>query len=188
MASPYGHALVGLGLFNLFYPRRVVSRTTKGLLYGLVILGACSPDLDFLPGLFLWNPGRFHHGPFHSLGMAVALSMIAGFLITFLGRAHSFIKTTGFIFILIFSHLVLDFITEDHKPPFGFPLFWPLSETYYLSSRSILPFVERNFSNPAFWGQILRVFMVESLLFLPFFLLSRRLRGRGVEKPPQIKP
>ena len=183
MASPYGHALVGLGLFNLCYPRWFASRRKTGLIYGLVILGTCSPDLDFLPGIFLGNPGRFHHGPFHSLGMAVALSLTTGVLMAFFGKRHSSSKTTSFIFILIFSHLVLDFFTEDFKPPFGFPLFWPLSETYYISPWSILPYVERNFSNPAIWSQIVRVFIVESLFFLPFFFLSWRLRGRGKEDP-----
>ena len=181
MASPYGHALVGLGLFNLCFPRPVASRIKAGLLYGLVILGSCSPDLDFLPGIFLGNPSRFHHGPFHSLGMAVALSLTAGVLIAFFGKRLSFSKTTSFVFALIFFHFVLDFFTEDFKPPFGFPLFWPLSETYYISSWSILPYVERNFSNPTIWSQIVRVFIVESLFFLPFFFLSWRFRGRGKE-------
>ena len=49
-------------------------------------------------------------------------------------------------------------------------LFWPLSENYYISPWSILPHVERNFSNPAIWRQTLRVFLVETLLFLPFLL------------------
>lgn len=177
MSSPYGHALVGLGLFNLCYPRWATSRKKTGLLYGLVILGACSPDLDFLPGILMGNPGRFHHGPFHSLGMAVGLSLVIGVLIAFLGKQHSFIKTTGLVFILIFSHLVLDFITEDPNPPFGFPLFWPLSDSNYISSQPILPYVMRDFSNPAIWGQIVRVFIFESLFFLPFFFLSWRLRG-----------
>jgi membrane-bound metal-dependent hydrolase YbcI (DUF457 family) len=170
MASPYGHVLVGLGLVNLCYPRWITARNKTLLLYGLVVLGACSPDLDFLPGIFLGNPSLFHHGLFHSLGMAVGLSLSAGALIALFGKGHSIIKISGFVFILIFSHLVLDFFTEDLKPPFGFMLFWPLSGNYYLSPWSILPHVERNFSNPVIWSQILRVFLVESLLFLPFFL------------------
>jgi inner membrane protein len=185
MASPYGHALVGLGLFNLCYPRRDASRAKVFLLYGVVILGACSPDLDFLPGIFLGNPGRFHHGLFHSLGMALALSLTFGFLIAFFGKPYSMAKTTALVFVLVISHLALDFFTEDLKPPFGFPLFWPLSETYYISSWWILPHVERNFSNPTIWTQTLKVFLAESLFFLPFFFFSRRLRGDGTKEPPK---
>ena len=178
MASPYGHALVGLGLFNLCYPPGIASRRKTVLLYGLVILGACSPDLDFLPGMLLGNIGRFHHGPSHSLGMAMGLTLTAGVLMALFGKRPSTIRITSFIFILVFSHLVLDFFTEDFNPPFGFPLFWPLSETYYISPWSILPYVERNFSNPAIWSQIRKVFLVESLLFLPFFFyfLKRKIR------------
>jgi membrane-bound metal-dependent hydrolase YbcI (DUF457 family) len=185
MASPYGHALVGLGLLNLCYPRWIASGMKAVLLYGLVILGACSPDLDFLPGLLLGNPSRFHHGLFHSLGMAVGLYLSAGVLAALFGKEPTFSKPTGFIFSLIFSHLLLDFFTEDFTPPFGFPLFWPLSQTYYISPWSILPYVERNFSNPAIWRQTIRVFTVESLLFLPFFFLSLRFRRCGGEEPPK---
>jgi len=178
MASPYGHALVGLSLFNLCYPRPVTSRINTWLLYGLVIVGALAPDLDFLPGLFLGNPSRFHHGPFHSLGTAVGLSLMAGFLITFLGRTRSFLKTSAFIFILVFSHLFLDFFTEDIKPPYGFPLFWPASETYFISPWWFIPHVERNFILPHFWIQVFRVMLVESFLFLPLFFFSRRLKSK----------
>jgi inner membrane protein len=185
MASPYGHALVGLGLFNLIYPRWFGSRGKTGLIFGLVMLGSCSPDLDFLPGIFSGNPGRFHHGPFHSLGAAVVLSLTIGILVAIYNKRPSFYKISAFVFALVFSHLLLDFFTMDPKPPFGFPLFWPITETYYISSWPILPCVERNFSNPAIWGQTLRVFLVESLFFLPFFFLSRRVRDHGVEPPPK---
>jgi inner membrane protein len=181
MASPYGHALVGLGLLNLCCPRWVSGRWKSILVYGLVVFGACSPDLDFLPGLLVGNLSRFHHGPFHSLGMAIALSLSTGILIAFWGKPPSLFRITGFVFILIFSHLVLDFFTEDLKPPFGFPLFWPFSRTYYLSSWPVLPYVDRGFSNPAIWSQIIRIFIVENLFFLPFFFLSRKLRGDGAE-------
>ncbi len=171
MASPYGHALVGLSLFNLCYPRPVTSRINTWLLYGLVVLGALAPDLDFIPGLFLGNPGRFHHGFFHSLGTAVGLSLMAGFLIAFLGWTRSFLKTSGFIFILVFSHLFLDFFTEA---PSGFPMFWPVSETYFLSSVPIFPRVLRTWGHPDFWTQALFCFSVESVLLIPLWIISWR--------------
>jgi hypothetical protein len=224
MASPYGHGLIGLGIFNFCYPRWFASGRKTFLMYGLVVLGACLPDLDFLPGIFSGNPSRFHHGPFHSLGLAMGLSLIVGLLVAIfvsskiefitqrvlfscvgfyrkplgeLGEAERIVvprpkggawrfrkgsffgKTTGFIFALIFSHLLLDLFTEDLKAPYGFPLFWPFSETYVISSRPFLPYVMRDWTNPVFRGQIIRVFLVESLLFLPFFFLSWWLKRRG---------
>jgi inner membrane protein len=177
MSSPYGHGLIGLGLFNLCYPRWFASRRKTLLLYGLVVLGVCSPDLDFLPGIFYGNPARFHHGPFHSLGLAVGLSLTVGILAAIIRIGSSFSKTAGFVFALIFSHLVLDFFTEDLKPPYGFPLFWPVSETYVISSWPFLPYVERDLTNPVFWRQMVRVFILESLFCLSFFFLSWRLKG-----------
>lgn len=180
MASPYGHGLIGLGIFNFCYPRCFASGRKTFLLYGLVVLGACLPDLDFLPGIFSGNPGWFHHGLFHSLGLAAGLSLAFAVLVSiFFRKRSSLSKTTGFVFTLIFSHLLLDFFTEDLKAPYGFPLFWPFSETYVISSRPFLPHVMRDWTNPVFWSQIIRVFLVESLLFLPFFFLSWRLKRRG---------
>jgi inner membrane protein len=177
MASPFGHALVGLGLFNLCYPRVTASRAKTLMLYGLVILGACFPDLDFLPGLFLGHPGRFHHGLFHSLGMAVGLSLTIGAFMAFFGKPPSFLKSSIFVFALIFSHLLLDFFTEDPKSPFGFPVFWPVSDVYFISPWWFLPQVERNYALPHFWDQVRRVMLVESLFFIPFFLYSLKERG-----------
>ncbi len=178
MSSPYGHGLIGLGLFHLCYPRWFASRRKTFLMYGLVVLGVCLPDLDFLPGIFSGNPGRFHHGPFHSLGSAVGLSLTIGILGTIIRRS-TFVKTFGFVFALLFSHLLLDFFTEDLKGPYGFPLFWPFSGTYVISPRPFLPYVMRDLTNPVFWSQTARVFIVETLLFLPFFFLSWKLKRGG---------
>jgi len=185
MSSPYGHSLVGLGLFHLYYPRWFASCGKTLLIYGLVILGACSPDLDFLPGIFVGNPSRFHHGYFHSLGMAMVLSLTVGFLLTIFRFRSSFGKTVGFVLTLVFSHFLLDFFTADFSPPYGFPLLWPFSETYFISPWPILPFVERDLTNPAFWDQAIRVFTVESLFFLPFFWLCWRLRKIGNQRLPK---
>jgi inner membrane protein len=185
MASPYGHALVGLGLLNLCYPRWAAFRWKNGLIIALVIIGAWSPDMDFLPGLVLGNPSRFHHGLFHSLGMALVLSLTIGILTAIFIKKASLSKISGFIFALFFSHLLLDFFTADPKAPFGFPLFWPLTEAYYISPWPILPCVERDIANPAFWSQTSLVFIVESLFFLPFFFLSRKARKLRAEEPPK---
>ncbi len=225
MSSPYGHGLVGLGLFHFCYPRWFASRRRTLLFYGLAVLGACAPDLDFLPGIFSGNPSQFHHGSFHSLGMAIGLSLATGLFLKVMpwyrmtklfivqgsrfkvqGKtidhvpySGSFLESSkarmnnsywslmiaGFVFALVFSHLLLDYFTEDLKPPFGFPLFWPFSGTYFISSWPVLPYVERDLANPNFWGQIVRVFIVESLLFLPFFFLSLWFKGRKAEEPPK---
>jgi len=92
MASPYGHAIIGLSLLNLYYPRLPFTPKKNFGLYGLAALGACLPDLDFVPGIFLGNPSRFHHGISHSLGMAIILSVLASLLMTIYKWFHGFRK------------------------------------------------------------------------------------------------
>jgi len=182
MATPYGHALVGLSLFNLMYPHKVIPRIKAGLLYGLVVLVTLSPDLDFLPGILLGNTSRFHQGPSHSLGMAIGLSLVGGLIISIIWRDLNFFKISRLIFLLVFSHLLLDFFTEDLKPPFGFPFFWPVTETCFLSPWPIIPHVSRDIADPKFWGHNMMVVLFESLLFLPLFFLSWKCGNYPKEK------
>lgn len=187
MATPFGHAMTGLTLYHLFRPAQPLSAKKSGVIYGLVILGACAPDLDFLPGLLFLDPGRFHHGLWHSLGAALLFSSAAGLGVRrFLGTS-SFFKTGGFVFLLFFSHLFLDFFTEDPIPPFGFPLFWPLHQDPVISPLSLFPYVLRHPNHRDFWGHSFLSLAVEGFLLLPFFILSLRNRGRSLpfsESPP----
>ena len=155
MATPYGHTLAGLSLFNLWYPRAGFPQKKGALVYGLVALGASFPDLDFIPGLILGQGGRFHHGYSHSLGFAIGVSLLAAILVKWIRPGFTFIKTGGFVLCLILSHLILDFFTEAPK---GFPLFWPFTETKFLSSIPILPRVERTWGNPDLWNRDCFVF------------------------------
>jgi membrane-bound metal-dependent hydrolase YbcI (DUF457 family) len=41
---------------------------------------------------------------------------------------------------IVLSHLLLDFLTKDTGPPFGMPLFWPASKTYFISP--VTPFLD----------------------------------------------
>ncbi len=174
MATPYGHTLAGLSLFNLWYPRAGFSQKKGVLVYGLAALGASLPDLDFIPGLILGQGGRFHHGYSHSLGLAIGVSLMAGGLIKWIRPGLTFIKTSGFVCCLILSHLFLDYFTEAPK---GFPLFWPFTENNFLSAIPILPRVERNWGNPDLWSQGLFCLLVESFLLLPLWVSSWRRRA-----------
>jgi inner membrane protein len=169
MATPYGHTLAGLSLFNLWYSRTNLSNKKGVLVYGLIALIASFPDLDFIPGLILGQGERFHHGYSHSLGMVFTISLIVVILFKLIESEAPLLKTGGFVFSLILSHLFLDYITEAPK---GFPLFWPFTETNALSSLPILPRVERNIANPEILSQALFCFSVESFLLLPLWAAS----------------
>jgi membrane-bound metal-dependent hydrolase YbcI (DUF457 family) len=172
MATPYGHTLVGLSLLNLWVPQGGITRK-NWIVYGLAILGASFPDLDFIPGLILGQGGRFHHGYFHSIGIAIGLGLIAGFsLIMHQGKFPIF-RIMALALCLDLSHLLLDFFTEAPK---GFPLFWPFTEAKFLSVVPILPRVERAWGHPDLWPQALFCFTVETFLLMPLWVVSWRRR------------
>jgi membrane-bound metal-dependent hydrolase YbcI (DUF457 family) len=173
MATPYGHTLAGLSLLNLWYSRTGYSDKKGALVYGLVVLGASFPDLDFIPGLILGQAGRFHHGYFHSLGIAFSVSLIGAIFFKVIQPQGSFLKIGPLGLSLILSHLFLDYITEA---PNGFPLFWPFTEAKFLSPIPVFPRVERTLGYPEIWSQGLLCFFVETILLLPFWLISLRRR------------
>lgn len=170
MASPYGHTLAGLTILNLWFSQWPFKKR-KGSFYGWVILGASLPDLDFIPGLILGQGGRYHHGISHSIGFALLVSLLMGVATYLIKGKPAFIKAAALTFGLILSHLFLDYFTEAPK---GFPLFWPFTESLFLSPFSIFPRVERTWGHPQLWQQIRLCFLVESFLFIPFLATARR--------------
>jgi len=172
MATPYGHTLLGLTLLNVWYPQHLRLSNRTILAYGGAVLLALSPDLDFIPGIFMGQPSIFHQGPFHSLGLALGLFFLALLGTLILAPHVSFFKITAFVFIMVLVHLVVDYLTEDYRAPIGFPFFWPFSSHRVTSPFPIFPHPLRDFRNPDFLHQNLQVFFVESIIFLPLFFLS----------------
>ena len=140
---------------------------------GGTLLAVLFPDLDFLPGLLIGQPSHFHQGPFHSLGLAVGLALAVGLILILIKRSSSIVPVAGFVFILILSHLVMDYLSEDNRPPIGFPFFWPFLDQRVNSAVSIFPHAIRDITQPEFWGQNSLVFLVESLLLWPIYLATR---------------
>jgi len=94
------------------------------------------PDFDFIVGFVAGYPGLFHRGISHTVVAAIAFGVAVGAWCQWQGRAR-FVPTalafgTGYL-----SHLVLDAVTIDHRPPFGGQFFWPFSSEYFLSPVTI---------------------------------------------------
>jgi membrane-bound metal-dependent hydrolase YbcI (DUF457 family) len=174
MASPVAHTLLGLTLFNLWPFGSRGFQIQPWVLYGLVAAASLAPDLDFIPGLLFGDPNRFHQTVSHSLGIAFVLSLGFGAIFRLRYAGSSWLKWSGLLLVLIGSHLLLDFFTEDYRPPIGFPLFWPFSETPQTSPLPLFPPSIRDFSRPDFWSQNAYVLLVEGCLLLPLWWASRK--------------
>ncbi|MCH7872409.1 MAG: metal-dependent hydrolase [Planctomycetes bacterium] len=134
MPSPVLHCAVGAAIYSL---RRGSLGRKRGRLAGLIIIAALLPDIDFLPGLIVGDPNRFHNGPTHSILFAI---LAAGMLTWLAGRqAGSAARQAGpagrqriSVFILTLfaglSHPLLDGLAVDERAPFGVPIFWPVSD------------------------------------------------------------
>ena len=138
MPLPIGHALAGIAFFQtrpgLFFKNKWLDAVFFVFLANL-------PDADFLPGLLLGFPNLYHHGIFHSLGAALAVSAAISCL--FFRKKNdpgdfspwffsSFIRTCCWIFLPVTSpHPTAcpfsgPFPTTITLPPSCFPQYHPL--------------------------------------------------------------
>lgn len=139
-----------------------------------VVLAANLPDLDYLAVV----RGRaamesFHHGPFHSIGfVAAAACALALLLRRPLGLTRGWLLFAG----AGLTHLLLDLMVVDHRPPVGFPFFWPLSGERFHSPVEIFPGIDRV---RLLGTKNLRELLVELALGVPalFFALRHTRRG-----------
>jgi inner membrane protein len=142
----------------------------------LYLLGANAADLDFIPGMLVGEPGRYHHGPSHSLGFAILFGLVVSLAILFL-RLGDVIRKSIIFLLLYFSHVILDYFSTDTSLPYGVPLLWPLSAGYYIAPFAFLPDVQRapssgmEFIASVFSLHNLWAVTVESLMFIPLFFM-----------------
>jgi inner membrane protein len=164
MPSPIGHSLMGYA-FGRATIRPPLANHLK--LIVLCVFAANAPDLDFLPGLFAGDLGRYHHGPSHSIVFAAVFGILAGAL--FPRRIYAFVMGFG----LYLSHVLLDYLVQDPSPPLGVPLFWPFTGAYYMAPFAFYrPFnYPINFAEPmlstVFSFHNFLTMMTETLILLP---------------------
>jgi membrane-bound metal-dependent hydrolase YbcI (DUF457 family) len=121
----------------------------------LLVFAANAPDLDFVPGILVGEPDRFHHGPAHSLGGALLFAALAWVIARRVqpkkAGAAALLMGLGFM-----SHLFLDMCSMDTRAPNGVPLFWPLDSTYIMMPIPVFLDIQRDPRASNFFVSLLR--------------------------------
>jgi membrane-bound metal-dependent hydrolase YbcI (DUF457 family) len=116
------------------------------------------PDLDFLIGFAVGRPGLVHRGFSHTLLAAVFFGIAAGAFVSRRGRER-FVPAALAFGAAYGSHILLDWLTVDTRPPIGGQFLWPFSDGYmiapvtifseiFLDGRTRLGFLESFFAWP----------------------------------------
>jgi inner membrane protein len=142
MPSPVGHSLTGY----LIYRVAAKNADDRWWTFALYLVAANAPDLDFIPGLLMGNPGRYHHGPSHSLGFAILFGLALSLTLA-LFKLGAGMRNFMIFFSLYLSHVILDYLSTDTSFPHGVALLWPLSNEYYIAPFAFLPDIHRPVSS-----------------------------------------
>jgi inner membrane protein len=142
MPSPIGHMIAGYVVYRTMQPSDTDGRQGPRFVLASALLSAVAADLDFLPGLLLSTPNHFHHGPSHSLGAALLYGLVVWMVLRGCRVALAW-RLALLLASAYASHLVLDLLAVDTSPPFGIPLFWPVTSTYYISPVPLFTDIQR---------------------------------------------
>jgi membrane-bound metal-dependent hydrolase YbcI (DUF457 family) len=170
MATPLGHLLCGGAIGAALSP---AEDARLGAVMG-AFLGAAA-DLDFVPGLLLGNPARFHHLGSHSLLFAALAAGCAALV----ARSARW-RWSLMVGLAYGSHLLLDCVTFDPSLPHGIPILWPFSSRLFASPVPLLPGVWHTGAS-ALSGHNLALALLETALFGPLLLWA--LRSRRKRRP-----
>ena len=164
MPSPIGHALGGIAAAWVVVPRKNFNAA--------LVLGATAlaPDLDLLVG--------DHRGISHSIGAAVVAGLVAGALWSsaFAPAAlrRDAARWAAAVTLAWGSHIFLDWLSNDTRPPIGVMALWPITRDYYKAAIEIFPPVSRRWGDARFWSHNLWAAFVELALLVPIALLATR--------------
>lgn len=175
MPTPVAHTLAGACAAILVGRLQPAARALP--VVAAVLVAANLPDLDYLSVLRgRAAMERFHQGPLHSVGFIMAAAAPLALLVhRRLGLSQAWLLLAG----AALTHLLLDLLVVDRKPPVGFAIFWPWSARRFHGVFEIFPGIDRS---DVFSVTNLRELIVELALGLPALLaVRRRRRGKGGE-------
>lgn len=176
MPTPVGHSLAGLSIY--FFSSKKLNSFKE--LWGFVpfFIATLVSDLDFIPGLIIGEPNRYHHGVTHSIIASLSFALIFSLIF----RLKRDFRVRFFIFSSIFlSHILLDFFSLDTSFPYGIPLFWPLSSKYFYPDMPVFIDIQReSIGNLLFsyhnWLAVLRELLILGPVAILSLIYNRRRR------------
>lgn len=221
MSTPIGHSLVGAALALGAVPcggrggRPAGGRPPGRSLALLAAAGAVAadlPDVDFLLPVAAGLPGAgflarlvdgmrvegvIHRTFTHSLGalglFALAVLLLAPALARRLGGLVPPGRLGGALVLAYASHLALDYVGADPRPPYGLMVLWPWSREFQVLGVPLLPAATRGG-----WAELLRpssilhnlgTAAVEVAVLGPCLLAALlRLRREGLLPPGRGSP
>lgn len=165
MPTPVAHSIAGACAAALFARRLPAALALPSV--AAALFAANLPDTDFLAALGGREAlERFHQGPFHSIAfVAIATAPLALLLRRRLGFARAWLLLA----VAGLTHLLLDLMVVDRRPPVGLPLLWPLSGERFHAPVEIFPGLDR--ATP-FSVQNMRELFVELAWGVPALLLA----------------
>jgi membrane-bound metal-dependent hydrolase YbcI (DUF457 family) len=167
--SPLGHALGGIAAGWGSAPRRGIA--TAAILSAVAI----APDLDLVAG--------DHRGISHSVGAAVIAGVVAATLWSAFAAPplrRDTLRVALSATLAWGSHILLDWLSNDTRPPLGVMALWPFTRDYYKAGIEIFPPVSRRYWETRFWIYNLKALAFELAVIGPLTaLIVRFLPRRG---------
>jgi len=139
MASPVGHALVGVGLAAISVP--LLGVTPGPALWMGAVVASGVPDLDMIGVWLGYELERVHRRATHSLVILSALAALV-LLVSSLPWAPFDTPTVWTWAIALLAHPLVDTLVtrnEEGRSSWGIPLFWPLCSHRFGLPRPLVP-------------------------------------------------
>ncbi|MBN2371060.1 MAG: metal-dependent hydrolase [Vicinamibacteria bacterium] len=176
MPSPLCHGLIGLTIHSV--TARTDSDLRSPFRAGGLVLASVAPDFDLLGGLL---DGRIRHqGASHSLGFALAVSIMVLFWAFYTKRKRPWFTAgiTGLAWIL---HVTADYLAKDTCPPFGPQALWPWSLAHFAFPKPLFLSIGRRFDWSTVHQNALAVAW-EAAVIGPLFVWVWRLKRRRLQE------
>ena len=132
MALPIAHAAAGYLVHRAARRTSFGARSSAGAWRRAAVFMFIGnlPDLDFLVGFALGFPGMLHRGASHTVLAAVCFGLAAGAFARW--RWHERFGPAALAFGAAYgSHLLIDYLTIDSRPPAGGQFLRPFSAAYF---------------------------------------------------------